>query len=72
MSSPSPPALQRLHRLDRSSSDFQDQLSNALYGEEYKRCVSNLQGDDLVWLVDYLDKVRRPIALSRSPLNWQT
>jgi len=58
MSSPSLPALQRLHRLDRSSSDFQDQLSNALYGEEHKRCVSNLQGDDLVWLVDYLDKVR--------------
>jgi len=69
MSSPSSPALQRLHLLDSSSPDFDDQLSNVLYGEEYKRCVPNLEGDDLSWLVDYLDKVRRPIAIPNSPLK---
>ncbi|KAF9644320.1 kinase-like protein, partial [Thelephora ganbajun] len=55
MSSPSPPVLQELHRLDRSSSRFHDQITNVLYGKEYMRCVENLQGNDLVWLVDYLD-----------------
>jgi len=83
MSSPSLPALQQLNRLDRSSPDFHDQLSNALYGEEYKKCVEEykkcgeeykkcvpkLQGDDLVWLVEYLDKVRCRVALPRSPLK---
>jgi hypothetical protein len=67
MSSPTPPALQRLHRLNRSLSGFHDQLSNALYGREYRQCVPNLQGDDLAWLVDYLDKVCCRIALPHSP-----
>ena len=70
MSSPSSSTLQELHRLDRSSPDFQGQLSGILYGQEYVRCVPNLQGDDLVWLVDYLDKVRCYVALSpHSPLK---
>jgi len=69
MSSPSPPVLQQLRRLDRSSPDFQDRLSNVLYGEEYRRCVPNLQGDDLAWLVDYLDQVPHPIAIPNSPLK---
>lgn len=65
---PSSPALQQLRRLDRSSSDFHDQLSNVLYGEEYQQCVRNLQGDESVWLVDYLDKVccRAPFPVLRS------
>ena len=67
MSSPTSPALQQLLRLNNSSSKFQDQISNVLYGEEYKQCVQNLQGDDLVWLVDYLDKVRRHVTLFCSP-----
>jgi hypothetical protein len=66
---PSPPALQQLDLLDRSSPNFHDQLSNVLYGPEYKQCVQNLQGEDLVWLVDYLDKVRRHISLPHTPLN---
>ncbi|KAF9644879.1 kinase-like protein [Thelephora ganbajun] len=57
MLSPSHPVLQKLYSLDRSLSGFHNQLSNVLYGEEYTRCVANLQGDDLVWLVDYLDNV---------------
>ena len=69
MSSPSPPALQQLRRLNRSSSGFHDQLSKVLYGERYKQCVPDLQGDDLLWLVDYLDKVRRRISSPYSPLK---
>ena len=66
---PSSPALQRLHRLDGSSPDFHDQLQNAIRGEEYVQCEQNLEGDDLVWLVDYLDEVRRHVALPHSPLK---
>ena len=60
----SPNLLQQLHHLDRSSSEFHDQLSNILYGEEYERHVADLDNDDLVSLVDYLDKVRCCVALS--------
>ena len=59
----SPDLLQHLHRLDRSSSRFQDQLNNVLYGKEYKPYVDGLQNDDLVGLVDYLDKVRCYVPL---------
>jgi hypothetical protein len=69
MSPPSLSALQQLHRLDRSSSGFHKQLRDLLDGEDYKQCVSNLQGDDSAWLVDYLDKVRRRIVLPHSPLK---
>ena len=69
MSSPSLPVLEQLRRLDKSLPGFHDQLSSILYGEEYQQCVPNLQGDDLVWLVDYLDKVRRHISIPRSPPN---
>jgi len=69
MSSPNSPALQQLHRLDRSSPEFHDQLCNVFYGEDYQKCVPNLQGDDLVWLVDYLDKVRRHVAFPYTPLK---
>lgn len=67
MSPPSLPALQHLHRLGRAISKFEDQLSDLLYGEEYQKCVPNVQGDDLVWLVDCLDKVRRRAVVHRSP-----
>ena len=65
---PSSPVLRQLDRLNRSSPDFHDQLSGIVYGEEYKQCVPNLQDDELVWLVDYLDRVRRRVALPHSPL----
>ena len=66
MPPPGLPVLQRLYHLDRSSSGFHDQLSNILYGEEYQKCVPNLQGNDLVWLVDYLDRVSRHVAFPHS------
>ena len=67
--SPNSPTLQQLHRLDRSSPDFHDQLCNVLYGEEYVQRVPNFGGEDLVWLVDYLDKVRRHVNLIHFPLK---
>ena len=69
MSSPSSPALQQLHHLDRSSPDFHDKLCNVFYGRDYNGCVSNLQADDLVWLADYLDKVCHRAAVPHSPLQ---
>ena len=60
MASLNPTALQQLRRLDRSAPNFQDQLNNVLYGGAYQQSVPNLQGDELVSLVDYLDKVRLP------------
>ena len=69
MSSPGPPGLQQLYHLNRSSPDFHDQLSSVIYGEEYQKCAPNLQGEDLMCLVDYLDEVRRHISPSRSQLK---
>ena len=66
MSPPSSSALQQLHCLNRSSPDFHDQLCNVLYGREYVQCVPSIEGEDLAWLVDYLDKVRRRVALPPS------
>ena len=73
-SSVSRPFLQQLHDFDKSSSGFHDWLSAVLYGKEYRQRVPNLQGDDLVWLVDYLDEVSgRGISPRRlSPLTSQT
>ena len=64
----SPPALQHLNLPNKSSPNFHGQLSDVLYGREFHQCAPNLQGDDLVWLVDYLDNVRRCIAPLYSPL----
>ena len=69
MSLPSFPVLEQLHNLNRSSSGFHDQLTNVLYGEEYRQCVPNLQGDNLMWLVEYLNNVRYRATLSHSPLK---
>lgn len=69
MSSPGPLALQKLQELDMSLSEFHDQLNDLLYGEEYQQCVPNLQADNLVWLVDYLDKVCCHAALLRPLLK---
>lgn len=69
MASPDSPVLQQLHRLDRSSPNFYNQLYDLLRGDEYARCMPNLQGDDVIWVVDYLDKVRHRTAHPHSPLK---
>ena len=65
MPSPNSLVLQQLDRLNRSSSGFRDQLRDLLDGEEYRKCVQNLQPDDLdlVWLLEYLDKVCHRVTL---------
>ena len=69
MAPPTHPVLQQLHRLDRSSSDFRDKLDQILHGQAYEKCAKNLEREDLIWFVDYLDKVRRHNPLPRSPFN---
>ena len=69
MPSPNSPVLQQLDRFDGSLPGFHNQLYGLLYGEEYVQCVRNLQEDDLVWLVNYLDRVRRRAAVLHSPLR---
>lgn len=64
MVSPGSPALRKLHCLDASPPDFGDRVCDILYGNEYVQAVPNLEGDDPVWLIDYLDKVHRPVFMS--------
>ena len=54
----SPKALQKLYRLEKSSSRFPAQIAAILDGTEYKVCIKSLQDNELVWLVEYLDTVR--------------
>ena len=49
--------LKQLHGLDRTSSQFHKRLSGLLRSEAYRSAVPNLQGEDLAWLVDYLENV---------------
>ena len=49
--------LKQLHGLDRTSSQFHKRLSGLLRSEGYRSAVPNLQGEDLAWLVDYLESV---------------
>ena len=67
--SPSSPALQKLHRLAVSSPDYGGNLYEVLHEEDYRECVANIGGDDLTWLVDYLDKVCALHRLLHSVLN---
>lgn len=69
MSSSNPLVLERLRRLDRSSQTFDDGLADVLRDNEYERWASNLRGEDLAWLIDYLDKVHLPMLLSHSTLK---
>ena len=50
--------LEQLRSLDKSSSEFHNQVCNVLYGRGYQEWVNNLQGSELVGFVDCLDKVR--------------
>ena len=66
MSSTNHPALQGLRNLNRTSPGFHDQVCNALYEEGYQKSMPGLQGDDLAWLVEYLNEVCRYVPLSHS------
>ena len=63
--------LEQLRSLDQSSSEFPNQVCNVLYRKDYQQWVNNLQGNELVGFVDYLDKVRcrflPPYSLLKPP-----
>ena len=52
-----PDGLKQLQDFDRASPQFHNHLSNFLRSEGYRSAVPNLQGEDLTWLVEYLDSV---------------
>lgn len=58
-----PEILQQLDHLDKSSPQFSDQLASLLHEERYKLCIPDLQDQDVVWLVEYLDNVCLYITL---------
>ena len=49
--------LQNLRDLDRTLPQFHNQLIDFLRGNEYRDVAPSLQGENLAWLVDYLDDV---------------
>jgi len=49
--------LKQLRGFDRTSSQFHKHLSSFLRSEGYRSAVPNLQGEDLAWLVEYLESV---------------
>jgi len=53
----SPDVLEQLRGFDRASPQFRNHLSNFLRSEGYRGAVPSLQGEDLAWLVEYLDSV---------------
>ena len=61
--------LMQLRHLKKCSSDFHDQVSDVLYGEEYKQWVPTIEGNDLVGLVNSLDTVHYRASLPPSPLK---
>ena len=52
-----PKPLQQLCDLDPSSPQFHKQLSSCLRGSEFRSAVSNLQGEDVAWVIEYLNNV---------------
>lgn len=58
--------IQALLRLDQSSPQFTDRLDNVIDGKEFDEQISSLQADDLMEVVDYLDKVPFPHQLQLS------
>ena len=66
MGLPTDSVLQQIYRLDRSSPDFRSQLDNALHRREYHQRAQELNEDDLMWLVNYLDGVRCHITSSHT------
>ena len=61
--------LEQLCRLDPSAPKFRVRARKIFFGEEYRQWVISAHGDDLVGLVDYLDKVCSRFSFTRSPLK---
>jgi len=52
-----PKVLEQLRDFDKASPEFHKHFSNFLRSEGYRGVVPSLQGEDLAWLVEYLDTV---------------
>jgi len=61
--------LKQFHGLDRTSSQFHKRLSGLLRSEVYRSAVPNLQGENLAWLVGYLENVSLQTISSKSTPN---
>jgi len=61
-----PDPLHQLRDLDGSSPQSSGQLAKFLDRKEYIKSLPNLCNEDLVWLVEYLDRVSFRIAYSLS------
>ena len=57
MAAPIHTALQKIHHLDTSLPGYSHQLNEVLHGPEYEKCIEELEKDDQIWLIEYLDKV---------------
>ena len=63
-----PNVLEQLRGFDRASPQFHKHLSNFLRSEGYRSAIPNLQGEDVAWLVEYLDSVSLyTVSLSSEP-----
>jgi len=61
------PFIRQLGQLDRTSPQFSDQLATLLGGEGIREVVLNFSAQNALWLVEYLDDVRRDTSgLNRS------
>lgn len=69
LSEPNLTPLQQLRSLNRASPEFFDQLNNVLHDKACEESIRNLEGNDLVSVIDYLDKVRCDTSLPRSLLR---
>jgi hypothetical protein len=62
--------LRRLRDLDRSSSEFPNQLIDILLREDCTNQAQALPSDDLGEFVECLDRVCMQIAFTHPPLNY--
>jgi len=61
---PSLTPLQQLRRLDELSPQFPDQLTGLLREQVYADNTTNLQDDNLSWVVEYLNDVRPRVSFA--------
>jgi len=54
---PLPKILRRFDRLNKSSPQFPDELTNLFDEGGYKGWIFWLQDEDVSWLIEYLDNV---------------
>ena len=60
---PLPDMLEQFDRLDKNSSQFQDQPTSLLYSEELEDYIPEFRDEDTAWLVKYLDQLCLSITL---------